>query len=184
MRWAPDEVAIMFRSQPSTTICNIFMLIVQLIQHAEAATGTDAEQFRILLKALLKYAASLGFSGALGLPRTHPLPHLMQSLALVPHAELGETAVRAWKVCCQAWAEMVFASTASGVGSKSLQIWLRVSDKGDMEGMWFFTLIGGIIDEQLQAFEQMYGKCDLRYIETLQCKADLLSYVAVANGGN
>lgn len=184
MRRAPDEVAIMFRSQPSTTICNIFMLIVQLNRYAEAATGTDAEQFRILLKALLKYAASLGFSGALGLPNTHPLPHLMQSLALVPHSELSEVAIRAWKVCCQAWAQMTFPTTASGIGSKSLQTWLRVSDKGDMEGMWFFTLIGGMIDEQMQAFEQMYGKSDFRYIETLQCKADLLSYVVTAKGGN
>lgn len=185
MRRAPDEVAVMFRSQPSTTICNIFMLIVQLSRYAEAATGTeDAEQFRVLLKALLRYAASLGFSGALGLPRAHPLPHLMQSLALVPHAELSEVAIRAWKVCCQAWAEMTFSSTASGVGSKSLQTWLRVSDRGDMEGMWFFKLIDGIIEEQLEAFEQMYGRGDSRYIETLQCKAELLSFVAMGRGLN
>ncbi|KAG8156501.1 hypothetical protein KVR01_013605 [Diaporthe batatas] len=184
MRRAPEEVAIMFRSHPSTTICNIFSLIVQLNGHAEAATGTDAEQFRILLKALLRYAASLGFSGALGLPNTHPLPHLMQSLALVPHSELGEVAIRAWKVCCQAWAEMTFPSTVSGVGSKSLRTWLRVSDRGDMEGMWFFRLIEGMINEQMEAFEQMYGKRDFRYIETLQSKADLLSFVAMGQGRN
>lgn len=181
MRKAPEEVAIMFKSEPSTTICNIFMLIVQLNRYAEAA-GTDAEQFRVLLKALLKYAASLGFSGALGVPSSHPLPHLMQSLASVPHSELSEVSIRAWKVTCQAWAEMAFSNYFSAVGSKSLATWLRVGDKGDMDGMWFFKLIEGIIDEQLQAFEQLYGKRDFRYLDSLQGKADLLSYVDMAKG--
>lgn len=183
MRKAPEEVAIMFKSEPSTTICNIFMLIVQLNRYAEAA-GTDAEQFRVLLKALLKYAASLGFSGALGVPSSHPLPHLMQSLASVPHSELSEVSIRAWKVTCQAWAEMAFSNYFSAVGSKSLATWLRVGDKGDMDGMWFFKLIEGIIDEQLQAFEQLYGKRDFRYLDSLQGKADLLSYVDMAKGAD
>jgi hypothetical protein len=184
MRRAPDEIAIMFRAHPSTTICNIFMLIVQLNRYYSEATGADSEQFGVLLKALLKYAASLGFSGALGLRSSHPLPHLMQTLALVPHSELNEVSIRAWKVTCQAWAEMAFStgSSFSAVGSKSLATWLRVGDKGDMDGMWFFTLIEGIINEQLQAFEQLYGKRDSRYLESLQGKADLLSYVDMARG--
>lgn len=183
MRRAPDEIAIMFKSQPSTTICNIFMLIVQLNRYAEA-TGADAEQFRVLLKALLKYAASLGFSGALGMPNSHPLPHLMQSLAFVPHSDLNEVAIRAWKVTCQAWAEMAFSNYFSTIGNKSLATWLRVGDQGEMDGMWFFQLIEGIIDEQLAAYEQMFGARDYRYIDTLMAKAELLSFIDMAKGAD
>lgn len=183
MRRAPEEIDIMFRSQPSTTICNIFMLIVQLNRYAEV-TGADAEQFRVLLKALLKYAASLGFSGALGMPSSHPLPHLMQSLAFVPHSDLHEVAIRAWKVTCQAWAEMAFSNYFSAIGTKSLATWLRVGDQGEMDGMWFFKLIEGIIDEQLVAYEQMFGTRDFRYIDTLQAKAELLSYIDMAKGAD
>lgn len=183
MRRAPDEIAIMFKSQPSTTICNIFMLIVQLNRYAEL-TGADAEQFRVLLKALLKYAASLGFSGALGMPSSHPLPHLMQSLAIVPHSDLNEVAIRAWKVTCQAWAEMAFSNYFSAIGTKSLATWLRVGDQGEMDGMWFFQLIEGIIDEQLAAYEQLFGTRDYRYIDTLLAKAELLSYIDMAKGAD
>lgn len=181
LRKAPEEVAIMFRSQPSTTICNIFMLIVQLNRYTEA-TGADTEQFRVLLKSLLRYAASLGFSGALGMPSSHPLPHLMQSLAFVPHGDLNEVAIRAWKVTCQAWAEMAFSNYCSAIGSRSLATWIRIGDKGEMDGMWFFQLIEGIIDEQLAAYEQLFGTRDYRYIDTLHAKAELLSFVDMAQG--
>lgn len=183
MRRAPEEIAIMFKAQPSTTICNIFMLIVQLNRFAET-TGADAEQFRVLVKSLLKYAASLGFSGALGMPSSHPLPHLMQSLAFVPHSDLNEVAIRAWKVTCQAWAEMAFHNYFSAIGTKSLATWLRVGDQGEMDGMWFFKLIEGIIDEQLAAYQQMFGTRDYRYVDTLQAKADLLSYIDMAKGAD
>lgn len=181
LRTAPDEISIMFRSQPSTTICNIFMLIVQLTRYADA-TGADSDQFRVLLKALLKYAASLGFSGALGMPSSHPLPHLMQSLAVVPPADLSEVAIRAWKVTCQAWAEMAFHNYFSTIGTKSLSTWLHVGDQGEVDGMWFFQLILGIIEEQLAAYEQMFGKRDYRYIDTLMAKAEMLSYIDMAKG--
>ncbi|KKY34073.1 hypothetical protein UCDDA912_g05950 [Diaporthe ampelina] len=183
LRRAPDEVAIMFKSQPSTTLCNIFMLVVQLNSYAEA-TGADAEQFRVLLKSLLKYAASLGFSGALGVPSSHPLPHLMQSLAVVPHSELNEVAIRAWKVTCQAWAEMVFSNYFAAIGAKSLATWLTVGDRGEMDGMWFFQLIEGIIDEQLSAYQQLFGVRDFRYIESLHGKAELLSFIDMAAGAD
>lgn len=183
MRRAPEELAVMFRSQPSTIICNIFMLIVQLNRYAET-TSADLEQFRVLLKALLKYAASLGFSGALGVPSSHPLPHLMQSLASVSHSELSEVAIRAWKVTCQAWAEMAFASYFPVVGTKSLATWLRVGHKTEMDGVWFFQLIEGIIDEQLQAYEEMYGKRDVRYLDSLQAKVELLFFMDMAKGAD
>lgn len=183
MRRAPEEIAAMFQSHPSTLICNIFMLIVQLNRYPEAA-GPDSAQFKVLLTSLLKYAASLGFSGPLGLPSSHPLPHLMQSLAYVPHNDLSEVAIRAWKVTCQAWAELAFASSFSAIGSRSLATWLRVGDKGEMDGMWFFKLIEGIVDEQLMAYEQLYGKRDFRYLQGLQSKAELLSYIDMAKGVN
>ncbi|KAL1869118.1 hypothetical protein Daus18300_005654 [Diaporthe australafricana] len=181
MRTAPDEIAAMFHSHPSTLICNIFMLIVQLNQYPEA-TGPDSTQFRVLLKSLLQYAASLGFSGSLSLPSSHPLPHLMQSLATVPHTDLSEVAIRAWKVTCQAWAAMAFGDSFSAIGSKSLSTWLRAGDNGELDGMWFFKLIEGLIDEKQAAYEQLFGQSDYRYLEGLQSKAELLSFIVMARG--
>ncbi|KAI3400080.1 hypothetical protein diail_4618 [Diaporthe ilicicola] len=183
MRRAPDEIAAMFHSHPSTLICNIFMLIVQLSSYPEA-TGPDSVQFRVLLKSLLKYAASLGLSGPLNLPNSHPLPHLMQSLAGVPHSDLSEVAIRAWKVTCQAWTALAFGDSFSAIGSKSLATWLRAGDIGEMDGMWFFKLIEGLIDEKLVACEQLYGMSDFRTLDCLRGKAELFSFIDVAKGKN
>lgn len=176
MRRAPEEVAAMIQTEPTALFVNLFMYINKLCDCA-ALTPAESRQVRLAVKALLRYAATLLFSGSRALETSHPLRVIIKGLATAPENDLSEIASRAWQVTCQSWAELVFLDSSSDVSKgsviKSLQ---QIGDEGEKDGMWFTRIIEGIIDGSMANYEAAYGKHDIRCIEALQSKVDLISY--------
>lgn len=175
MRRAPDEVAAMVRTEPTALFVNLFMYILKLCNYP-AVSHDEEKQTRVVAKSLLHYAASLLFSGSESVHTSHPLQIIIKGLAIAPDADLSEIASRAWLVTCQSWAELVFLDSSSAVSEGSMIQWLELGDQGDRDGMWFSRIIEGIIDRTIAKYEAAYGKYDIRCIETLQSKAELMIY--------
>jgi len=87
-------------------------------------------------------------------------------------------------VTCQVWAELALGNYYSAIGTKSIAAWLQTRDQGDLDAPMFFTLIENVIDEQLGAYQELFGASHPRYIDTLQCKAELLSFVDTTKGAD
>lgn len=94
MRRAPNEVADMIASPPSSILCNFFMFILDICSVNNTA---QKQQFFKLLRALLRYAATqVKQDGQLS---TDPLSEVLRQLAGVSEADLlTEVAFRAWAV--------------------------------------------------------------------------------------
>lgn len=179
MRRAPGEVAAMVQTEPTALFVNLFMYILKLCD-CHAITDAESRQFRLVVKSLLHYAASLLYSGSPGLQTSHPLQIIIKGLATAPDSDLSEMASRAWQVTCQSWAELVFLDSSSAVSKGSLIQWLEIGDQGEKDGMWFSRIIEGLIDGTIAKHEAAYGKHDIRCIKALQSKAELLIYTNMA----
>lgn len=179
MRRAPDEVAAMVQTEPTALLVNLFVYILKLCNCA-AITPAEIKQFRLVVKSLLHYAASLLFSGSSGRQTPHPLQIIIKGLATAPDSVLSEIASRAWLVICQSWAELVVLDSSSAVSKGSVNQWLETGDPGEEDGMWFSRIIEGIIDRTMAKYEAECGKRDIRCIEALQSKAELIIYTNMA----
>lgn len=179
MRRAPDEVATMVKTEPTALFVNLFMYILKLC-NCPAITDAESRQFRLVVKSLLHYAASLLFSGSPGRQTSHPLQIIIKGLATAPDSDLSEIAARAWQVTCQSWAELVLLDSSSAVSKGSMIQWLEIGDQGEKDGMWFARIIEGIIDRTMAKYEAAYGKRDIRCIKALQSKAELIVYTNMA----
>ncbi|KAK2613171.1 hypothetical protein N8I77_000098 [Diaporthe amygdali] len=179
MRRAPEEVAAMVRTEPTALFVNLFMYILKLCDYP-AITHAESRQVRLVVKSLFHYTASLLFSGSPGLQTSHPLQVIIKGLATAPDSDLSEIASRAWMVTCQSWAELVFLDSSSAVSKGSVIQWLEIGDQGVKDGMWFSRIIEGIIDGTMASCEAAYDKRDIRCIEALQSKAELIIYTNMA----
>lgn len=176
MRRAPDEVAAMIQTEPTALFVNLFMYIVKLCDCA-AITHAESRQVRLVVKSLLHYTASLLFSASPAFQTSRPLQIIIKGLATAPDSDLREIASRAWQVTCQSWAELVFLDNSSAVSKGSvMQSLEEIGDEGEKDGMWFTRIIEGMIDGTVANYEATYGRRDIRCIEALQSKADLIIY--------
>jgi hypothetical protein len=179
MRRTPDEVAAMIQTEPTALSVNLFMYILKLCNYP-ATTHAESRQVRLVVKSILHYAASLLFSGSPGLQTSHPLQIIIKGLATAPESDLSEITSRAWLVTCQSWAELACLDPSSAVSQGSMIQWLETGDQGEKDGMWFSRIIEGIVDGTVAKYEAAYGKRDVRCIEALQSKADLIIYTNMA----
>lgn len=175
MRRAPEEVANMVQTEPTALFVNLFVYILKLC-NCPAVNPAESRQFRLVVKSLLRYAASLLFSGPPGLQTSPPLQVIIKGLATAPDSDLSEIASRAWQICCQSWAELIFLDPSSSVSKGSMIQWLEIGDQGEKDGMWFSRIIEGMIDRTMAKYEAAYGERDIRCIEALQSKAELIIY--------
>ncbi|KAG6362838.1 hypothetical protein INS49_007932 [Diaporthe citri] len=97
MRRAPDEVATMVQTEPTALFVNLFMYVLKLC-NCPGITDAESRQFRLVVKSLLHYAASILSSGSTGLQTSHPLQIIIKGLATAPDSELSEIASRAWQL--------------------------------------------------------------------------------------
>lgn len=179
LRRAPDEVAAMVQTKPTALFVNLFMFILKVCDHP-AITHTESRQIRLVVKSLLRYAASLLFSSSPGLQTPHPLQIIVKGLATAPESDLCEIAFRAWLVTCQSWAELASLDASPAVCSGTVIQWLETGNEGERDGMWFSKLLEGIVDRTLAKYEAADAKRDIRFIEALHRKAELLIYTNMA----
>lgn len=118
LRQAPQELRQLLEGEPASVLNLLFKFIVHItrcLQHI--ADPADKTQFSAVVRALLRYAASVmapppppSQRGQRGQQTYYPLAHLLRTLARVADDQLHPLALRAWKLSCHMWDDIA-AST-------------------------------------------------------------------------
>lgn len=171
MRRAPDEVANLVQVEPTVLYVMLLMYIIKLCDQ-DTLAHAQPRQFRLVVKSLFNYAASLLLSRREGMHTSHPLYKIVKGLATAPDGDLSEIASRGYQVTLHAWVEIVLLDSPSVVSK---------GDQGEKDEGWFHGFIEAMVNKTIAEREAKYGKRHIRCIEALQSKTELLIYTNTAN---
>lgn len=190
MRQAPDELRQLLAGEPPNVLSLFFKFIVYVSRCLQGLTDrAEKKQFSIVVRALIRYAASILAPGTSSSSSSsvieggggsshrrsvrHPLGMMLRTLVRVDDDQLHPLALKAWKMSCQTWDEIVSATlstlqnTGEGGDAAEQQLRARIGPSSTLGDWLNFQLIApesessveieAKINSKLTGMHQAYG---------------------------